>query len=251
MPEKADSLANSGEQPPISLRRTGSKSIPTPGRKIVILIICVLLLISIVPIAIYRFVAPPTTPLMIIRARQGYHIEHQWVSLRAMAPAIRRAAIHAEDNEFCHERIGVDFEAFDRQVRVWIHGRHPTGASTITMQTARNLFLWPNRSYIRKVLELWITPQIAFLWPKHRILEVYLNIVEFGPGIFGVQAAAQHYFGKNASQLSVIEATRLVEVLPDPLHRTPSTLAPDDQRRAQLATLPVFMGDPEFNCGNP
>jgi monofunctional glycosyltransferase len=227
------------------------KQVLRPRRKLAILIIGTLLISPIIPIAIYRFMAPPVTPLMMIRARQGYRIERQWVRLRAMAPTVRRAAVFAEDSNFCDEGSGIDFHALDRELGIWKDGGRPAGASTITMQTARNLFLWPDRSYTRKLLELWITPQVALLWPKRRVLEVYLNIAEFGPGIFGVQAAAQHYFGKNASQLSVIEATKLIAVLPDPLHRTPSNLAPDDLKRAELATLPVFMGDSEFSCSSP
>lgn len=118
-------------------------------------------------------------------------------------------------------------------------------------QHQRRRHLWPGRSFIRKGLELWITPQITLLWPKHRVIEVYLNIVEFGPGIFGVQAAAQHYFGKNASQLNAMEATRLIAVLPDPLHWDPNHLGPNELKRANIAALPVFLGDPEFKCCGP
>ena len=219
--------------------------------KIAILIVGALLLSPLLPLAVFRFVPPPVTPLMMIRAHEGFHIEHQWVRLRAISPFLQRAAIYAEDNRFCEETSGIDFEALDDAVGVWFEGKRPPGASTITMQTARNLFLWPGRSIVRKLLELWTTPQMALLWPKRRVLEVYLNIVEFGPSIFGVQAAAQHYFGKDASKVGVIEATKLIAVLPDPLHRTPTTLAQHVQRGADLATLPVYMGDQEFGCASP
>ncbi|HUA35063.1 MAG TPA: monofunctional biosynthetic peptidoglycan transglycosylase [Candidatus Binataceae bacterium] len=238
-------LANRTRIASISRLRAG------PRAKKVLLIACAVSLAPLLPLAVLRFVPPPITPLMIIRAHDGYRIERQWVSLRAIAQPLRRAAIYAEDNRFCEETSGIDFDALDQAVGVWFEGKRPHGASTITMQTARNLFLWPGRSYLRKLIELWITPQIAILWPRQRVLEVYLNIAEFGPAIFGVQAAARHYFGKDASQLSVIEATRLIAVLPDPLHRTPATLAPHVLRGAQLATLPVFEGDSEFECGNP
>lgn len=171
-------------------------------------------------ILICRFVPPPITSLMVIRIAQGYPLHKQWMPLDAMAPAIRQSAIASEDAAFCEERWGFDTRAIDRQVSVWERGGHPKGASTITMQTARNLFLWPGRNFIRKALEAWLTPQIAFLWPKQRVLEVYLNIVELGPGIYGVEAASQAYFDKPASQLSLGEAALLVQMLPDPLHRT-------------------------------
>jgi len=214
-------------------------------------VVIALLISPIVPIAIFRFVAPPITPLMMIRAHQGYHIEREWVALQAISPAVLRAAIHAEDNQFCDEFSGIDFDALDRQIGVWVSGGRANGASTITMQTAPRPKKKIVRSYVRKLPELWITPQIALLWPKHRVLEVYLNIIEFGPGIFGIQAAAQHYFHKSSSQLGVIEATRLIAVLPDPLHSTPSNLAPRNLRRAELATLPVFVDDPAFRCARP
>ena len=219
--------------------------------KIAILAVLGLLFLPVVPISIYRFIAPPITPLMLIRQHEGYPLTHEWVRLRNVAVPVRRAAVYSEDNFFCSEPWGIDFDALDRQIRVWSDAGYPTGASTITMQTARNLFLWPGRSFTRKVLELWITPQIAMLWTKRRVIEVYLNIVEFGPGIFGVQAAARHYFGKDASQLSVIEATRLLQVLPDPLHRDPNKLAQNLLDRADSATLIVYEGDPGFDCTNP
>ena len=222
-----------------------------PRARKFILLAGALFLSPLLPLAILRFIPPLTTPLMMIRSHEGYHIERQWVSLRAISPYLRRAAIYAEDNRFCEETSGIDFDALSQAAGVWLDGKRSPGASTITMQTARSLFLWPGRSYFRKLMELWITPQMALLWPKHRVLEVYLNIAEFGPGLFGVQAAAQHYFNKDASQLGVIEATKLIAVLPDPLHRTPATLEPRVLRGAELATLPVFVGDSEFDCGNP
>lgn len=209
-----------------------------------------LLLAPMVLIAVGRFVAPPVTPLMLIRSAQGYHIQRQWVSLHAIAPTMRRAVIVAEDNRFCGEFIGMDFQSIDHQVHIWTSGGRPSGASTITMQTTGNLFEWPGRSLVHKLAELWITPQLALLWPRRRVLEVYLNIVEFGPGLFGVQAASRHYFGKDASQLNVIEATRLAAVLPNPLHWSPNNLGPEELRRASVNSIPVFYGGPEFRCSD-
>jgi monofunctional biosynthetic peptidoglycan transglycosylase len=107
--------------------------------------------------------------------------------------------------------------AYD-QITAWWHGERPRGASTVTMQVAKNVFLWPGRDVVRKLIEATLTPQIALLWPKRRVLEVYLNSVEFGPGIYGVEAASQLYFQRHASALTPLEAARLAVILPDPLH---------------------------------
>ena len=183
---------------------------------------------------VFRFVPVPITSLMLIRLAEGYPLHRDWVPYRRIAPALPRAVIASEDNRFCSEPLGIDGGALWSQVDDWLHGRRPRGASTITMQVARNLFLWPTRSMVRKVLELWLTPQVAILWPKRRILDVYLNSVEFGPGIFGAQAAARHWFGRNAAALTPDQAARLAVILPDPLHWSP---LPPDPWAAQRALL--------------
>ena len=221
-----------------------------PLAKILLWAAAALLLAPMVFIVVFRFVAPPVTPLMLIRSFQGYRIQHQWVSLNAIAPAMRRAVVVAEDPQFCGEFIGIDFQSIDREIHVWTSGGRPSGASTITMQTARNLFECPGRSFIRKLHELWITPQLALLWPRRRVLEVYLNVVEFGPGLFGVQAASRYYFGEDASQLNVKEATRLAAVLPNPLHWSPNNLRRKELRQAWVNSIPVFYGDQELECAD-
>src|SRR5215469_3485052 len=183
---------------------------------------------------VFRFVPVPITSLMVIRLAQGYPLHHEWVPYRQIAPALPRAVIASEDNRFCAEPLGIDTGALLNQVDDWLHGHHPRGASTITMQLTRNLFLWPAHSMLRKALELWLTPQLAILWPKRRILEVYLNSVEFGPGIFGAEAAARHWFGRDAAALTPDQAARLTVILPDPLHCSP---LPPDRYLAQRATL--------------
>lgn len=197
---------------------------------------------------VFRFLPVPITSLMLIRLVQGYPLHHDWVPYRRITPALPRAVIASEDNLFCTEPFGIDTEALWDQVDDWLHGRHPRGASTITMQVTRNLFLWPAHSVLRKTLELWLTPQLAMLWPKHRILEVYLNSVEFGPGIFGAEAAARHWFGRNAAALTPDEAARLAVILPDPLHWSP---LPPDPWVAQRATLILRRSDgigPHLDC---
>jgi monofunctional biosynthetic peptidoglycan transglycosylase len=177
----------------------------------------VLLLGPLALIMLYRFVPVPITPLMLIRMVQGEPLQHRWVPYREISPALPHALIASEDNLFCDEKFGFDFAAMRGQLDAWEDGKRPRGASTITLQTAKNLLLWPGRDLVRKAIEAWFTPQIALLWPKRRILEVYLNIVEFGPGIYGAEAAAQHYFRKPAADLSPREAALLISVLPRPL----------------------------------
>jgi monofunctional biosynthetic peptidoglycan transglycosylase len=168
-------------------------------------------------IMIFRFVPLPLTPLMVVRLAQGYELHHDWVPYTRIAPALAHAVVASEDNLFCREKLGFDEDALLGQLRAWREGERPRGASTITMQTARNMLLWPGRDVVRKAIEAWLTPQIALLWPKRRILEVYLNSVEFGPGIYGAEAAARHYFHRPAAELSTDQAVRLAVVLPAPL----------------------------------
>lgn len=140
-------------------------------------------------IVLYRVINPPITPLMLIRLAEGESISKSWRDLRRISPHLARAVIASEDNRFC-EHAGFDLDELAGQVDRWLDGGRPRGASTITMQTAKNLFLWPGRDPLRKVIEAWLTWQIELVWPKSRILEVYLNVVEFGPGIYGAEAAA-------------------------------------------------------------
>jgi monofunctional biosynthetic peptidoglycan transglycosylase len=199
-------------------------------------------------IGICRFVAPPLTPLMVIRLIQGYGLHHEWVAYRDIAAALPQAVIASEDNLFCQEMAGFDVVATEEQIAVWLRGGRPRGASTLTMQTARNLLLWPARDPVRKIVEAWLTPQIALLWPKPRVLEVYLNIVEFGPGIYGVGAAARAYFHKAPSQLSVYQAALLAAVLPLPLEW--SAAAPRPRVRERAAVIEERMGQirPLLTC---
>jgi monofunctional biosynthetic peptidoglycan transglycosylase len=168
-------------------------------------------------IILFRFVPPPITLLMMIRLIQGYPIEHHWVDYEQISPSLAHAVIASEDNQFCEETFGFDIAALRVQIEAWQDGKRPRGASTITMQTAKNVLLWPGRDPIRKVLEAWLTPQIALLWPKQRVLEVYLNIVEFGPGVYGAETAANTFFHKHAKDLTTREAAQLASVLPRPL----------------------------------
>ncbi|MBE9604777.1 monofunctional biosynthetic peptidoglycan transglycosylase [Acetobacteraceae bacterium H6797] len=168
-------------------------------------------------ILVFSVVPVPVTPLMLIRAVQGHGIAHDWVSYDRIDPALARAVIASEDNTFCRQPLGFDFPALWEQITRAADGDRPRGASTITMQTAKNLFLWPGRDPVRKVVEAWLTPQVALLLSKKRVLEVYLNSVEFGPGIYGAEAAARHFFNRSAAELTQQQAAQLAVVLPNPL----------------------------------
>jgi monofunctional biosynthetic peptidoglycan transglycosylase len=184
-------------------------------------------------ILLFRFVPVPATPLMLIRAAQGYGWNRDWVPYASLDPALARSVIAAEDNLFCTQALGFDFGQLQGQMEAALDGERPRGASTITMQVAKNLFLWPGRDPVRKVLEAWLTPQIALLWPKRRVLEVYLNIVEFGPGIYGAEAASQAAFRRPAASLTDAQAARLAVVLPNPLQWSAVEPGPYVQRRAE------------------
>ena len=199
------------------------------------LILVGLLVAPALPVLTLRFVDPATSALMLIRRAQGYGVDVQWRAYENLAPVLREAAIASEDPNFCSDRLGFDIESIRNQLHIWRAGGRPGGASTIAMQTARNLFLWPDRSVVRKLIEAWLTPHIALLWPRRRQLEVYLNIVEFGPGLYGAEAASRHWFGTSASELSREQAVRLMAVLPSPLRLSPLVLSPEAEARVEIA----------------
>ena len=183
------------------------------------LVTLVLLLVvaPVLAVAIYRFVPPPITILMIERMAQGQGLDHRWRPMREMAPALPTAAIAGEDARFCTHH-GFDFVAIEMAVA---HNEKKPGrirgGSTISQQTAKNVFLWPDRSWVRKGAEAYFTVLIEAIWGKQRIMEVYLNTVEMGPGVYGVEAAAQKYFHVSARDVSPSQAARLIAILPSPL----------------------------------
>ena len=183
---------------------------------------------------LFRFVDPPVSSLIVQQWLAGVPIAHRWVPLEQISPHLIRAVIMSEDGEFCGHA-GIDFRemevAFDRAERNGTDGAR--GASTISMQVAKNLFLWPSKSYLRKGLELVVTVAMELVWPKWRILEVYLNIAEWGPGIFGAEAAARYHFGKPPLRLTEREAALLAVVLPNPFEREAGNPGPGTRRLAQ------------------
>lgn len=180
-----------------------------------------LLASSLTMVLLLRFVPVPFSALMAQRRVQSwftpgpYTSRHDWVPLEDIAPCMGVAVIAAEDQNFA-EHFGFDWKAIEKAVEHNEHSRRKRGASTVSQQTAKNVFLWSNRSWLRKGLEVYFTLLIETLWPKKRILEVYLNSVEFGDGIFGVEAAARSHFGKPAKALRPSEAALLAAVLPNP-----------------------------------
>ncbi len=160
----------------------------------------------------YRGIDPPLSTLMLELKLRGEDVDYRPVPLTSISSYLQRAVVTSEDARFCSHH-GVDWGALAEAIQ------DSRGGSTITMQTAKNLFLWPSRSYIRKAIEIPIALTIDFAWPKRRILEIYLNIAEWGPGIFGAEAAAHYHFNKPASRLTPQEATLLAAVLPNPIAR--------------------------------
>ncbi len=186
------------------------------GRGLIALLLGVVL-VPLALVAIYRVVAPPVTLLMVERLAQGYGLHKNWRPVSRISPDLIRSVIAAEDAHFCSHR-GFDMAAM--RAAAAHNARDPRrvrGGSTISQQTAKNVFLWPQRSYVRKGLEAGFTSLIEPLWGKRRIMEVYLNLVEWGPGVYGAQAASERYFGHRADELSASEAARLAAILPDPL----------------------------------
>lgn len=179
------------------------------------------LVLNILLVLIFRFVPVPISGLMIQRRIEGwggdkpYVSHHQWVSLEEIAPSLGVAVIAAEDQNFA-DHFGFDWQAIEKAIQHNENSRRKRGASTVSQQTAKNLFLWNSRSWVRKGFEAWFTLLIETGWSKRRILEVYLNIVEFGDGVYGAEAAARTYFGKPAKRLTTSEAALLAAVLPNP-----------------------------------
>ena len=175
------------------------------------------LVVSFAAVLALRWVAPPFTAIMLEQPGPLSKLEYSWVDGKAIASSAARAAIAAEDQRFL-EHHGIDFVSLDRALADYREGDGLRGASTITQQVAKNLFLWQGRSFVRKALEAYFALLIELLWSKQHILETYLNIAEFGPGVFGVQAAAQRFFGVAAGRLTAPQAALLAAVLPNP-HR--------------------------------
>ena len=178
-----------------------------------------LALIPLVLTIFYAFVAPPASTLMVWRWAAGTSIDYRWRKMEEITPILPATILMTEDAQFCSHN-GVDWGAVRAAFKSAEAGNRARGASTISMQTVKNVFLWPSRSYVRKILEVPLAYFADLVWGKRRMMEIYLNIAEWGPGIYGAEAAAQYHFNRPASELTAVQAARLAAILPNPLNRS-------------------------------
>jgi monofunctional glycosyltransferase len=194
---------------------------------------------SVLQVMALRFVDPPLTAFMVGRYIEawgendrGFALAYSWRDANQISKQLPLALVAAEDQNF-PTHSGFDFKAIEKARAHNAKGRKVRGASTISQQLAKNLFLWRGRSWVRKGLEVWYTVLIETLWPKERIIEVYANVIEYGDGVYGAQAAARRFFGKDASRLTAGEAARLAAVLPNPRKYSVAKPGPYVQRRSR------------------
>ncbi|HKF70634.1 MAG TPA: monofunctional biosynthetic peptidoglycan transglycosylase [Stellaceae bacterium] len=194
--------------------------------------------VPVVVVAVYRLLPPPATPLMLIRAATGAPIRQRWVPLAQISPSLIRAVVGSEDARFCLHH-GFDFEEIGAALERFRAGGKLRGASTISQQTAKNILLWPGGGFLRKGIEAYITELLELGWPKSRILEVYLNVIEWGDGVYGAEQAAETHFHKPASALTRREAALLAAILPNP--RTLSVERPSRYIEERVSTIEARM----------
>lgn len=177
--------------------------------------------VSIFLVIVFRFLPVPFTPLMAFRFFENtaddktVYFDHKWVPIEEISPSLQKAVIASEDATFL-EHYGFDFNAIQKAVKRNKKGKKLVGGSTISQQTAKNVFLWQGRSWIRKGFEAYFTVLIEVFWPKERIMEVYLNSIEMGNGVYGAQAASRHWYSKDANQLTKRDAAGIAAILPNP-----------------------------------
>ena len=213
--------------------KTKAKALRRPLRWVLwqgVRLLSVVFLVSVVLVIAGAFINPPTTFYMSQESRRLGGVDHQWVPLEDVAPVMARAAVAAEDANFCNHW-GFDVQA----IKDAIEDGSNRGASTLSQQTVKNVYLWHGRTYTRKALEAVGTLMLEAVWSKRRIVEVYLNVVEFDEGVFGVEAASRHYFGIGPEELSPVQAARLAAVLPNPKER--SARDPSDFVRTRAAAI--------------
>ncbi|ANF58493.1 monofunctional biosynthetic peptidoglycan transglycosylase [Halotalea alkalilenta] len=206
---------------PRAIRRTRSSSLVARLGRWVVGLSAGFVMLSVLSVLLFRWLPVPVSSVMIERELQalsegrapGY--DYRWVDYADISPQLKLAVIAAEDQRFPAHH-GFDQQQIQQALSAWRSGGSLRGASTISQQTAKNLWLWSSSSWSRKAIEVWFTLLIEFLWPKQRILEVYLNLAEWDVGVFGAEAAARHYFGVGAAELGAGQAARLAAVLPAP-----------------------------------
>ncbi len=211
--------------------------------------------LSVISVLIFRWVPVPFTPLMITRPfeqkakGEEMHSSHDWVSIDKISKNMQKAVIASEDDRFL-EHNGFNFDAMYKAYKHNQKGKKIKGGSTISQQTAKNVFLWQGRSYVRKGLEAYFTVLIELLWSKERIMEVYLNSIEMGDGVYGVQAAAQHWYHKDAANLTKAEAAGIAAILPNPLkYKATNSSSYINRRKNRIMRLMRYV-DLDYNKTN-
>ncbi|MEN8841992.1 MAG: monofunctional biosynthetic peptidoglycan transglycosylase [Octadecabacter sp.] len=220
-PAKADAPVRLRDRPRLLVRRV---------MKYVFRGILIMIALAVVVTAAFTVLNPPSTPYMMSESRRLGGVNQTWVAMENIAPVMARSAVAAEDANFCLHW-GLDVNA----IQAALEDGGNRGGSTISQQVVKNVFLWHGRSWFRKSLEALMTPLVEAVWSKERILEVYLNVAEFDEGVFGVEAAAVHYFGVRAEDLSAVQAARLSAILPSP--KTRSASQPTSYIRSRAASI--------------
>lgn len=210
------------------LKRTDGVSWRKRLRRWMLRAVAIVFLLAVTLVVLGALVNPPTTAYMFSEGRRLGGVKHSWVSMDHVAPVMARSAVAAEDANFC-QHWGFDLAA----IKLAIAQGSSRGASTISQQTVKNVYLWHGRLWVRKAAEALITPLVEAIWSKRRIIEVYLNIAEFDEGVFGVEAAARHYFKVAAADLNATQAARLAAILPSPKTRSASNPSGYVRKRAR------------------
>ena len=211
-------------------------------------IVLFLFLFSILITVAYRWINPPITPLMLIRKiSDDAPIQKKWVDIKDISPHLISTAVAAEDNHFLGHR-GFDFIAIEKAIDERNSGKRKRGASGISQQTAKNVFLWQKQSWLRKGLESYFTVLIELFWSKERIMEVYLNVIEMGDGIYGCEMASQIYFNKSAKNLTLNQAALITVCYPNPRKWSPAKPTPYiTKRSSHIARLTKLIGKINFD----
>jgi monofunctional biosynthetic peptidoglycan transglycosylase len=208
--------------------------------------------LSILSVIIFKWVPVPITPLMITRAVENKLegkdalLTHDWVSIENISPNLQKAVIASEDGNFLKHN-GFDFKAMQKAFKNNQKGKRLKGGSTISQQTAKNVFLWQGRSYIRKGLEAYFTVLIELIWGKERIMEVYLNSIEMGNGVYGAEAAAQHWYRKSAADLTKKEAAGIAAILPNPRkYKATNSSSYIERRKGKIVRVMQHIGKIDY-----
>ena len=200
--------------------------------KILLKILLIFIAITVLMTIVYRWVNPPITPLMVSRAVfDGYPIKKKWIPIEDMPQSLLNCVVASADNFFL-SHYGIDFGAVEKAIEYNKKHKKTRGASTVSQQTAKNVFLWQGRTWVRKGFEVYFTFLIETFWSKERIMEVYLNVIEMGRGVYGIEAAARNHFGKEATKLTPYQSALIVASFPNPLRYNPANPSGYLTRRA-------------------